>query len=136
MSSNAFAFNLTQPAQPNAVYSYSDEDLDYSVSWTPHPDLISGIRERLIGAVGRLPRSYLLPPFDGELFESLQAAQNRVLRYSLAAGFQIVGGSGSTAMRKNLLCIHHGKTRNHRSLFETMVRDPNDKKIIVSTRER
>jgi hypothetical protein len=138
MSSNAavVAFNLTQPAQPNGVYSFADEDLNSSVSWTPHPDLISGIRERLIEAVGRLPRSYLLPPFDGELFESLQAAQDRVDGYSLAAGFQVVGGSGSTAVRKNLLCIHHGKTQNHRGLSETVERDPKDKKIIVSTRKR
>jgi hypothetical protein len=135
MSSNA-TFNLRQPAQPNSVYSYVDEGLNCSVSWSPHPDLIPGVRDRLVEAVGRLPRSYLLPPFDGELFESFQAAEDRAFGYSLAAGFQIVRGSGSTAVRKNLLCIHHGTTQNHRGLSETVVRDPEDSKIIVSTRKR
>jgi hypothetical protein len=95
------AFNLTHPAQPNAVYSYVDEDLDCSVSWSPHPDLILGIRERLVKAVGCLPRMCLMSLFNGEVFETLQAAESRVLGYSLAAGFQIVGGSGLTAIRKN-----------------------------------
>lgn len=137
MSSNAVAFNLVQPAQPGAVYSYTNEDLDCSVSWTPHPDLISSIRERLVDAVERLPRRYLLPPVDGEVFETLRAAEDRVLGYSLAAGFQIVRGSGCTAIRKNIWCIHHGKkTQNNRGLSEAVERDPKDKKIIVSTRKR
>jgi hypothetical protein len=136
MSSIVVAFNLAQPALPNAIYSYTDEDLDCSVSWSPHPDLISGVRERLIEAVGGLPRRYLLPPVDGELFDSVQAALDRVDGYSLAAGFQAVKGSGSTAVRKNLLCIHHGVTQNRRGLSEMVVRDPEDSRIIVSTRKR
>ena len=136
MSSNAAVFNLAQPAQLNAVFSYHDEDLDCSVGWIPHPGLISGIRDRLIEAVDSLPRRYLLPPIDGELFDSWQAGQDRILGYSLTAGFQVVGGSGSTAIRKNLLCIHHEKPQNHCGLSEIVVRDPRDRKIIISTRKR
>ena len=78
MSSNAVAFNLTQPVQPGAVYSYVDNKLDCSVSWNPHPDLISGVRDRLVKAISRLPRRYLLSPFNGELFKSVQATEDRV----------------------------------------------------------
>jgi hypothetical protein len=92
MSFNVPQFNLAVPALPDAVFSYFNEDLDCSVSWSPHPDLLSGIRNRLIEAVGQLPRRYLMPPINGELFESLQAAEDRVIGYSLAAGFQVVGG--------------------------------------------
>jgi hypothetical protein len=67
-----------------------------------------------------------MPPVEGELFETLQEAQNRVRDYSLAARFQVVGGQGSTAVRKNLWCIHHGKvTRNDRGLSATVEREPN-----------
>jgi hypothetical protein len=50
-----------------------------------------------------------MPPVKSELFETLQEAQNRVRDYSLTAGFQVVGGQGLTAVRKNLCCIHYGK---------------------------
>jgi hypothetical protein len=138
MSSNVpVAFNLTQPAQPNAVYSYFNAELDCSIGWSPHPDLISGICGRLTEAVGRLPRRYLMPPVEGEVFKTLQAAEDRVFGYLLAAGFQTVRGAGCTAVRKNLWCIHHGKkTQNNRGLSEAVERDPTDKKVIVSTRKR
>ena len=78
-----------------------------------------------------------MPPVEGELFETLQAAEDRVMGYSLAAGFQIVRGQGSTSIRKNLWCIHHGKkTQNNRGLSEVVERDPKDKKVIISTRKR
>jgi hypothetical protein len=131
-------FNLAVPALPGALFSYFNEDLDSSVSWSPHPDLIAGIRTRLVDAVGKLPRRYLLPPINGELFESIGEADERLLGYSLAAGFQVVGGSGGkTGAKKVFFCIHHGKkTQNNRKLEERVERDPNDKKVIVSNRKR
>jgi hypothetical protein len=72
MSSNVpVAFNLTQPAQPNTVYSYYNTELNCSIGWSPHLDLILGIYERLTEAVGRLPRRYLMPPVEGEVFKTL-----------------------------------------------------------------
>jgi hypothetical protein len=70
MSSNVPQFNLAVPALPGAIFSYFSKDLDRSVIWSPHPDLLSGIRNCLIEAVGRLPRRYQMPPIDGELFVS------------------------------------------------------------------
>jgi hypothetical protein len=137
MSSDHVAFNIVQPALPDAVYSYFNDELDCSVSWSPHPTLVAGIRTRVAEAVGQLPREWLMPPVDGELFDSVQAAEDRVMGHSLAAGFQIVGGQGSTAIRKNFLCIHHGaKPRNDWKLSETVVRDPTNPKVIISTRKR
>ena len=78
MSSNVpVAFNLTLPALPDAVYSFLDEDCDWSVGWSPHPGLLSGHRQRLVKAVRKLPRHYLMPPVKGELFKTLQEARPR-----------------------------------------------------------
>jgi hypothetical protein len=103
------ALNLAVPALPGVLFSYFNEDLDNSASWSPRPDLIAGIRTRLVDAVRKLPRRYLLPPIDGELFESLPEAEERLLGYYLTAGFQVVGGSGGKiGAKKNFLCLHHG----------------------------
>jgi hypothetical protein len=129
-------FNLCSPADSNAVFSYIDEEAEDSVSWCPHPDLPIGIRNRLVEAVGRLPRAWLMPPKDGEFFDTAQAGQDRILGYSLAAGFQTVGGQHSSAVRRNIWCIHHGdRSRNDRGLSERVETNPQTKKI-VSTRKR
>jgi hypothetical protein len=135
MSSSA-TYNVSVPALPDAVFSFVDEDAEESASWSPHPDLPVGIRNRLVDAVGRQPRAWLMPPSDGELFDSHTDGQARVLGYSLAAGFQTVGEQHSSAERKNVWCIHHGdETRNDRGLSERVVLDPKTKKV-VSTRKR
>jgi len=93
MSSTAAAatapqlFNLCVPARPDAVYTFIDEEAGESTSWLPHPDLPAGTRGRLVAAVGALPRKWLMAPKDGEVFDTAQAGQDRVLSYSLAAGF-------------------------------------------------
>jgi hypothetical protein len=93
---------------------FADEDRLCSVSWGLHPDLISDIRDRLVEAVGGLPRRYLQALIEGEVFDTLRAAEDRVMGYSLAAGFQFVRGQGSTALRKKMWCIHRGKkTQNN-----------------------
>jgi hypothetical protein len=80
------AFNVSIPALSDGLFSYHDEDLDISVSWSPHPNLVPGIRQRVVEAVGRLPREWLAPPIDGELFDTVQDAEARVQGHSLAAG--------------------------------------------------
>jgi MULE transposase domain len=128
-------FNLSIPARLGDPFYFIDEDNDASVSWCPHPDLSDGIRNRLVDAVRRVPRAWLMLPADGEVFDSYQAGQERVLGYSLAAGFETVGGSGSTAIRKNILCRHHGeKTANWRGLSHKVVKDKEGK--ITSSRKR
>ena len=127
-------FNISLEVKSDAVFSYVEGD--EVISWRPHPELPDGIRNPLIDAVGCLPRKWLMPPKNGEVFDTFLAGQERVLGYSLAAGFQIVGGQGSTKVRKNIWCIHHGeRTRNNRKLSERVEKDPITKEII-STRRR
>jgi hypothetical protein len=47
-----------------------------------------------------------MPPKNGEVFDTFLTRQERVLSYSLAAGFQIVGGQGSTKVRKNIYVMN------------------------------
>jgi hypothetical protein len=63
-------FNVSAPALPNHTFIYVDEESGDSVSWCPHPDLEEGIRDRLVDAVGRVPRKWLLPPKDGKVFNT------------------------------------------------------------------
>jgi hypothetical protein len=89
MSSSAVTlptYNVSIPALPNAVFSFVDEDAEESASWSPHPDLPDGIRNRVVEAVGRQPRTWLMPPKEGELFDSHTEGQARILGYSLVAG--------------------------------------------------
>jgi hypothetical protein len=117
-------FNVILSPHPEAVFSYVNNS-DEVASWRPYPELPEGIRNPLVEAVGRLPRAWLMPPKEGELFDTYQAGQQRVLGHSLAAGFVTVGGQGSTAVRKNIWCTHHGdETRNDRGLSERVERDP------------
>jgi hypothetical protein len=93
MSSNVpVAFNLTLPALPDVVYSFLDEDRDWSVGRSPHPGVLPGHRQRLVEPVRKLSRHHLMSPVKGELFKTLQEAQDCVRDYSLAARFQVVGG--------------------------------------------
>jgi hypothetical protein len=76
-----------------------------------------------------------MQPREGEVFDTAEAGQQRVLGYSLAAGFQTVGGQASTKIRKNIWCLHHGeKTRDDRDLSHHIEKDSKGK--IISTRKR
>jgi hypothetical protein len=124
--------NLVFSARPGAVDVYlAGED---SVSWSPHPNLVPGIRNRL-EAVGRLPSSWLTRLQDGEVLNTAEQGQQRVLCRSLASGLRSVGGQGSYSRRKNIWCIHHGeKTRNDRDLSFHIGKNYADN--IISTRKR
>jgi MULE transposase domain len=77
----------------------------------------------------------LLPPRDGEVFDTIEAGEIRLLGHSLAAGYQTVRGQGSKGGRQNIWCIHHGlKTRNDRDLSLRVEKDAAGK--IISTRRR
>ena len=127
-------FSINLEVKSDAVYSYVEGD--EVISWCPHPELPDGIRNPLINAVSYLPRKWLIPSKNSEVFDTFLTGQVRVLGYSLAAGFQIVGGQGSTKVRKNIWCIHYReRTRNSRKLSERVEKDPITKEII-STRRR
>jgi hypothetical protein len=52
---------------------YVDEDNDdASISWSSYPDLAPDIRNRFINAVGRLPKAWLMPPQDSEVFDTFK----------------------------------------------------------------
>ena len=110
-------FNISLEVKSDAVYSYVEGDK--VISWHPYPELPDGIRNPLINAVGYLPRKWLIPPKNDEVFNTFLTGQERVISHSLAAGFQIVGGQGSTKVRKNIWCIHYReRTQNDRKLSE------------------
>lgn len=50
-------FNVLVPACPGSTFVFFDEENDISAFWCPHPDLESGIRNRLASAVSRNPRA-------------------------------------------------------------------------------
>jgi hypothetical protein len=62
-------FNLSRPARASAEFVVVDEAGD-SISWNVHPSLVPGIRTRLMEAVRRVPQAWLLPPQDGEVFDT------------------------------------------------------------------
>ena len=63
-------FNLSIPARLSDPFYFIDEDNNASVSWCPYPDLSDSIRNRLVNAVRRVPRAWLIIPADGEVFDS------------------------------------------------------------------
>jgi hypothetical protein len=117
-------FNVSLEPHDEAVFNYVN-DQDEVTSWRPYPELPKGIRDRLVEAVSRLPRAWLMPLKDGEVFNTYQASQARVFSYSLAAGFMSVSGQGLTAIRKNIRCIYYGKRpRNDGDLSSRVEKDP------------
>lgn len=95
-------YNVVMPAPANAIFTYSDER--GTVGWLPHPGLTDSLRNDLTAAVGQSPRAWLFPPEDGELFDQPEHAFARLQGYSLAAGFCVVKGQGTTPVRKNYWC--------------------------------
>ena len=78
---------MSIPTRLDRVFIIRDKEENLSTSWCPNPDLKLGIRNRLIKAVGRIPREFLLPPRDGEVFNTIKVGEIRLLGYSLAAGY-------------------------------------------------
>jgi hypothetical protein len=100
-------------------------------------DLTATAREALVKAVARVPPAWLLAPREGELFNRSEEVYARLQGYALGAGFAVIKGQGSTPVRKNYCCIHHGtKTQNNRKLSESVERDPGNPKVIISSRKR
>jgi hypothetical protein len=70
MSSDQVAFNIVQPALPDAIFSYFNNELGYSVSQWPYLTLVAGICTRVVKPVSQLSHEWLIPLVDGELFDT------------------------------------------------------------------
>jgi hypothetical protein len=76
--------------------------------WAAPAGLTATARDALPKAVARVPPAWLLPLEDGELFDRPEKVYSRLQGYALGAGFAVVKGQGTTPVRKNYWCIHHG----------------------------
>src|SRR5947207_5861861 len=104
--------------------------------WSPPPRITATARTALETAVARVPTAWLIPPQDGELFDRPDKAFGRLQGYALGAGFAVVKGP-TTPIRKIYQCIHHGGAiRNNRKLSDQVERDPDNPKVIISSRKR
>ena len=95
------------------------------------------LRQAYEKAVNAHPIAWRREPISGEVFKDLAEAERRLKYYSLAAGFDIVRGSGGTRTSPGavFLCLYHGQqTRNFRGLEDSVMRDKDS--TIVSRRQR
>ena len=81
--------------------------------------------------------NWLLPPADGEIFESFQECFARLQGYAFSQGFAVVTlSSKKTKARAQFGYIHHAKeTKNWRKLEKHVDKDPATEDI-VSNRKR
>jgi hypothetical protein len=74
-------------------------------------------------AVEAFDNAWLLPPQQGEVFETAKACLRRLQGYALSRGFAVVTAS-SNKTRARFSCIHHGvDTRNWRELEAHVEKD-------------
>jgi hypothetical protein len=105
--------------------------------WAAPAGLTATARDALTKAVARVPPAWVLPLEDGELFDRPEEVYSRLQGYALGAGFAVVKRQGTTPVRKNYWCIHHGtQTRNDRKLSENVEKDPANPKVIISSRKK
>jgi hypothetical protein len=98
------------------------------------PDKHKAIVERQFAS---FPSSWRLAPQIGEIFDSLEAFEDRICAWSFCDGFDIVksGGGQKEAPGICFRCKHHGtETRNDRHLEERVEKD--DENNITSKRQR
>lgn len=93
------------------------------------------LRQLVEDTVQSFDDAWLLPPEEGELFESGMACLTRLQGFALSRGFAVVT-TCSTATRFRFGCIHRGEeTKNWRKLEKHVEKDPETKKA-VSNRQR
>jgi hypothetical protein len=74
-------------------------------------------------AVEAFDNAWLLPPQQGEVFETAKACLHRLQGYALSRGFAVVTAS-SNKTRARFSCIHHGvDTRSWRELEAHVEKD-------------
>ena len=108
-----------------------------SMPWHAKPGCPEHHRTVVERMVNALPSSYLLPPRSGELFDNLDACNNRLRGYALAEGFDIVkhGGGTKKIPGSRYKYIFHGiNTQNYRKLEDHVEKDSEGK--IISRHQR
>jgi hypothetical protein len=93
------------------------------------------LRQLVKDAVQSFDNMWLLPPVEGELFNSGKACLARLQGFALFRGFAVVTIS-STAERYRFGCVHHGdESKNWRKLEQHVEKNPESNQI-VSKRQR
>jgi hypothetical protein len=111
-----------------------------TASWRASPALQPHIREALEKAVNGFPVDHLKAPAAGELFDSVDDCESRLVAFSLVQGFDIVkikSSLSNKALTPTVIfgCIFHGReTRNYRRLEPSVIR--NEEGTIISQRKR
>ena len=104
-------------------------------SFIAHPLCPPHLRQLVEDTIQSFDDAWLLPPQDGELFDSGKACLDRLQGFILSRGFAVVTTS-STAGRYRFGYIHRSKeTKNWRKLEDHIQKDSKSKQI-VSNRQK
>ena len=99
-----------------------------------HPLCPPHLRKTVEDAVEAFDNDWLLPPQQGEEFETTKACFRRLQAYALSRGFAVVTTT-SKKTRAQFACIHHGaEIKNWRELEDHVEKDEDGN--IVSRRKR
>jgi hypothetical protein len=99
-----------------------------------HPLCPPHLRTIVEDAVEAFDSAWLLPPQQGELFETAKECIRRLQAYALSRGFAVVTLT-SGPKKARFACIHHSfEPRNWRGLKDYMHKD--DEGAIMSRRKR
>jgi MULE transposase domain len=100
------------------------------MAWQAKPEYAEHHRAVIERMVNAFPPEWLLPPYTGEIFNSLEYYNRRLKAFSLAEGFDIVRKGGGTRANPSyrFSYYYHGKkTRNDRNLEESIKYDEKSK---------
>src|SRR5436853_4890105 len=93
------------------------------------------LRQLVEDTVKSFDDKWLLPPVEGELFDSGKACLARLQAFAFSQGFAVVT-TASNADRVRFACIHHGdNTKNWRRLKQYVEKDPENSET-VSKRQK
>jgi hypothetical protein len=99
-----------------------------------HPLCPPHLRNTIEEAVESFDSSWLLPPQQGEVFQTAKDCLRRLQGYALSRGFAVVTTTSKKG-RAQFACIHHGpETKNWRDLEDYV--EMNTEGNIVSRRRR
>jgi hypothetical protein len=102
-----------------------------------HPLCPPHLRKQVEEVTEGFNPSWLLPPKEGELFQSANKYFQRLQAWAFLQGFAIITTtSGTKKARAQFACVHYSEqTKNWRKLNERMKKD-SDTGEIISNRQR
>ena len=83
--------------------------------WRAAPGCPQHLRYTLEKAVNAHPPEWLREPQDGEIFNSIEECERRLVVFSLSQGFDVIkkNTSKKPTPSANFVCVHHGvETKN------------------------